>query len=299
MPFRRISGNVLVVCLAATGLSSCLVHKRTFTRAGATPAQKLLVADQSSLLDAIRRQYNAIRDFNASVDMVPALGSAEKNQITEYKDIRAYILFRKPDQIRLIGLVPILRNTAFDMVSAGPDFKLYIPSKNLFVTGPDVVIQPSKNKLENLRPQHFIDALMVKPVDTAADKVLMVNLTDESNAYYIILCVREDSSGNLQLSRSIWFNRLDLQIARQLIFNPDGNILTDARYSQWRPYDNVPFPKHIEINRPRDEYGVVIDVVKMDINKGVSDDKFVLNQPEGTTHKVIGQSPTTPQGPSK
>src|SRR6185437_2154501 len=135
--------------------------------------------------------------------------------------------------------------------------------------------------------------------DTAADKVLMVNLTDESNAYYIILCVREDSSGNLQLSRSIWFNRLDLQIARQLIFNPDGNILTDARYSQWRPYDNVPFPKHIEINRPRDEYGVVIDVVKMDINKGVSDDKFVLNQPEGTTHKVIGQSPTTPQGPSK
>lgn len=299
MPFRRISLTALVVCLAAAGLSSCLVRRRTFNRAGATPAQKLLVADQSSLLDAIRRQYNAIRDFNASVDMVPALGSAEKNQITEYKDIRAYILFRKPDEIRLIGLVPILRNTAFDMVSAGPDFKLYIPSKNLFVTGPDVVIQPSKNKLENLRPQHFIDALMVKPVDTAADKVLMINLTDESNAYYIILCVREDPSGNLQLSRSIWFNRLDLQISRQLIFNPDGNILTDARYSQWRPYDNVPFPKHIEINRPRDEYGVVIDVVKMDINKGVSDDKFVLNQPEGTTHRVIGQSPTTPQGPSK
>ena len=80
----------------------------------------------------------------------------------------------------------------------------------------------------------------------------------------------------------IWFSRIDLQLARQMIFDEAGNILTDARYSEWRSYDNVHFPKHIEINRPRDEYGVVIDVVKMDINKGVSDDKFVLKQPPGS-----------------
>ena len=55
------------------------------------------------------------------------------------------------------------------------------------------------------------------------------------------------------------------------------------------------FPKHIEINRPRDEYGVVIDVVKMDINKGVSDDKFVLNQPPGSTLQVVGQPPRPPR----
>ena len=54
-----------------------------------------------------------------------------------------------------------------------------------------------------------------------------------------------------------------------MIFDDNGNILTDARYSDWKAYDNVPFPKHIEINRPRDEYAVVIDIVKMDINKGV------------------------------
>jgi hypothetical protein len=53
----------------------------------------------------------------------------------------------------------------------------------------------------------------------------------------------------------------------------------------------VAFPKHIEINRPRDEYAVVIDIVKMDINKGVSDDKFVLDQPEGTTLQVSARRP--------
>ena len=95
----------------------------------------------------------------------------------------------------------------------------------------------------------------------------------------------------MQLDRTIWFNRYNLTMARQLIFDAAGNILTDARYTEWQPYDNVAFPKHIEINRPRDEYAVVIDIVKMDINKGVSDDKFVLDQPEGTTLQVVGQAP--------
>ena len=58
---------------------------------------------------------------------------------------------------------------------------------------------------------------------------------------------------------------------------------------EWKPYDNVPFPKHIEINRPQDEYGVVLDIVRMDINKGVTDDKFVLEQPEGTKLRTIGE----------
>jgi len=93
--------------------------------------------------------------------------------------------------------------------------------------------------------------------------------------------------------RTIWFNRLDLQLARQLIFDAAGNIISDARYSQWKAYDNVPFPKHIEINWPREESAVVIDIVKMDINKGLSDDKFVLDQPAGTQLQVLGRpSPT-------
>ena len=63
----------------------------------------------------------------------------------------------------------------------------------------------------------------------------------------------------------------------------------------------MPFPKHIEINRPKDEYAVVIDVVKMDINKGVSQDKFALAQPEGSILQVVGQAPApgeTPPAPA-
>ena len=281
-----------MLCLIAPGLSSCLARRRTITRrgAGAVKNPALLVANRETLVNEIAKQFEAIRDFNATVDMTPALGSAEKSKITEYKDVRAYIIFRQPADIRLIGLYPVVRNTAFDMVSTGPTFNLYIPARNRFLTGKNEIIQPSQNKLENLRPTHFLDALIVRPIEPAVDKLLLENLTDEDDATYILHIVREPNRGELRLVRAVWFSRIDLSLVRQLLYDADGNILTDARYSDWQNYDGVRFPKHIEINRPRDEYGVVIDIVKMDINKGVSDDKFVLNQPEGSVRQVVGEA---------
>jgi len=297
---RRTPVAILLLCLISAVLSSCLAHHLPFGRAGANPNQKLLTADQPALVEAISRQYNAVHDFNATVDMAPSLGSAEKNRITEYKDVRAYIYFRKPAEIRILGLAPLVRTRAFDMVSDGADFKLYIATQNRFIVGRNAVEAPSKNKLENLRPEHFVTGLLVRPIDPKTEQLTMINLTDENNAFYILLALHT-VGGKLQPERSIWFSRVDLQMARQLIFDDAGNILTDARYSQWHAYDNVPFPKHIEINRPRDEYGVIIDIVKMDINKGVPDDKFVLNQPEGSTLEVVGQPPskTPPPPPGK
>jgi outer membrane lipoprotein-sorting protein len=289
MPIRRLALSILVLCLLCADTTSCVARRRLIQRA--TTAKALLVADLPSLLAAVKKQYDAIQNFSASVDMVPALGSTEKNHITEYKDVRAYIRFRKPSDIRLIGLLPVVRSTAFDMVSDGTDFKLYIPSKGRFIVGRNAIEQPSANKLENLRPQHFLDALVVQPVDTQHSKVMLMNFTDEDNAYYVIYEIHETLDGTLHLQRTIWFSRLDLTLARQMIFDDTGNPLTDARYSQWHSYDNVPFPKHIEINRPRDEYAMVLDVVKMDINKGIKDDQFVLDQPEGTTLQTVGQPP--------
>jgi outer membrane lipoprotein-sorting protein len=291
MLFRRVPAAILLLCLISLGLSSCFARRRLIARAGGKAAQTLLVADQSTLVGIITKQYEAIRDFNATVDMVPALGSTEKSKITEYKDVRAFILFRKPADIRLIGLYPVVRNKAFDMVSDGANFKLYVPARNRFLVGRNEIEQPSQNKLENLRPQHFLEALLVHPVDVNRDKLLLENFTDEDNAFYILHVVHLNGGGQLQLDRTIWFDRYNLTLARQLLFDAAGNILTDARYTGWRAYDNQAFPKHIEINRPRDEYAVVIDIVKMDINKGVSDDKFVLDQPEGTTLQVVGPAP--------
>jgi outer membrane lipoprotein-sorting protein len=292
MTLRRPAVSLLLICLISFGFSSCLARRRLITRkaTGGKAATNLLVADEASLIASIATHYSAIHDFNATVDMTPALGTAEKSQITEYKDVTGYILFSKPAMIHIIGLYPVIRSKAFDMSSNGTDFNLYLPSRNLFLTGSNILGKPSPNKIENLRPQYFLDAMLVKPVDSKTYKVLTTNMTDEDGAYYIVHEIQESANGSLEMHRALWFNRLDLQLARQLLFDSSGNILTDARYSEWRPWDNVPFPKHIDFNRPQDAIGVVLDVVKMDINKGVPDDKFILKQPEGTRLQIVGRT---------
>lgn len=289
MPLRRVAATILLFCLITLGLSSCGVS-RGIHRLGKSTTQSLVVADKPTLVAIVARNFNLVRDFNATVVMTPSLGSAEKNKITEYKDITGHILFRRPADIHILGLYPIVGGTAFDMVSNGSDFKLSIPSQNRFLIGRNEITQRSERKLENLRPQHFLEALLVRPI-AEPGRTMIQNQTDEDDAFYILNEVRDDGAGGLVINRAIWFSRLDLSVARQLIYDDAGNILSDTRYADWHYFDSAPFPKHIEINRPQDEYGVVIDVTKMEINKNIAAEKFVLNQPEGSTLQVIGEPP--------
>ncbi len=140
------------------------------------------------------------------------------------------------------------------MVSDGTDFKLYIPSRNRFLVGRNEIDQPSQNKLENLRPQHFLEALLVRPDRCQSRQGPAGELHRRGQ------CVLHPARGPRERRRAVaaradhLVQPLNLTMARQLIFDAAGNILTDARYTEWQPYDNVAFPKHIEINRPRDEY---------------------------------------------
>ena len=292
MTRRQTSALALAVCLwlVSTG---CWARRRLITRSGKSSPVALQTATMAELEKRITQEYDAIHDFSATVDMVPALGSVEKSRITEYKEVRAYILFRKPSNIRLIGLYPVVRNKAFDMVSNGTSFKLFLPAKNLFITGNNNTKTNSTNKIENLRPQHFLEAMLVHPVE-ADEKPALLNFTDEDNAAYVLVLTRTAPDGSLHIVRSVWFDRTNLNLVRLLIFDDTGNILTDARYQEWKTYDGVPFPKQIVINRPRDEYSVVVTVVKIDIDKGVRDDQFALEQPEGTKLQVVGEKGVTP-----
>jgi len=285
----RVATTAAIVALLCSVhlLTSCVARRRLITRNKSTPAQSLLTADKEWLLQRIDTQYQLLQTLNATVDMVPALGSVNKGKITEYKDVRAYILFQKPAKFRIIGLYPVMRNKAFDMVSNGADFRLFVPSKNQFIVGENEPLAvPAANKLENLRPSIFLDALLIRPTGPQ-ESAVVEDLTDEDNAVYIVHILYHGADGQLHLARDVWFDRFQLQIMRQIIFNPTGEILTDARYSEWKGHDGVPFPRVMDINRPQDEYGVIITLVKADINKPIADEKFVLEQPEGTATHVL------------
>jgi hypothetical protein len=122
-----------------------------------------------------------------------------------------------------------------------------------------------------------------------------MNLTDEESALYALNFVRKLASGDLAPARLILFDRLDLTITRQMVFDDEGEIVSDTHYAKWMPYGDVLFPAHIEIQRPKEEYGVVIEIVQMQMNKALTDAQFILKQPEGSQLQVIGAPKTEPK----
>ena len=84
-----------------------------------------------------------------------------------------------------------------------------------------------------------------------------------------------------RLARKIIFGRTDLKPHRQFIYSEDGNVATDAKYAEYKDYDGVNFPSRIEIFRPQEEYDITLNMLKVDINKPLTDDQFVLEQPSG------------------
>jgi hypothetical protein len=295
MPKPRRRAPVALALLLGLTSSSCLYTKRVILRhnkkVNAATAPKLLDATQDELRARIMNLYNAVNSFQATVDMTPSVGSVYTGQITEIKDVRAHILFRKPASMFILGQYPVVRTTAFEMVSDGADFKVFLSSKNLFETGSDSAPRTSKNKLENLRPSDFLDSMLIRPADPASEKPALVDATDEDNAFYILYFARIGPNGEfLGLARGVWFDRIDLSIARQTVYDESGSgaIVSDTRYSKWQQYNGVQFPAHIDINRLKDGYGVALEVVDMQMNLPLTDDKFILNQPEGSQLQVIG-----------
>ncbi|MCX6616040.1 MAG: hypothetical protein NTZ98_08075 [Acidobacteria bacterium] len=285
MPSRAIPlayRVVLFAALAATILLSpgCLVRRLKIVRPGVKSTDKLQTATLDQLLARLQTWNQQIQTVTATVDLEPTLGTVLKGEISQLKDVRGYVLIRKPNMIRMFGLYPVVRTRAFDMASNGTDFELFVPVKNKFIVGKNHLDKPSPRKLENLRPQHIFEALVIAPPEKG-ERAVLENDTDETNAYYIVHLLREEG-GRLLLTRNIWFDRVRLSIARQEIFDETGDIVSDSRYNDYDDVRGVAFPKKISVMRPKDEYGVALTVLKLQLNETLGDEKFALTQPPGT-----------------
>ena len=250
----------------------------------------LKTATQQQLIDYINAQAEKIQSMEATVDIDTSVGGEKKGKVTEYKEIRGYVLARKPAMLRMIGLMPIVRNRAFDMVSNGQEFKLWIPPKNRFIVGRNDVTTPNpKQALENIRPQHIYNALLLRHIDPSREIAVMENATSTVNqgkgqklvrAEYILDVIAKDEQG-WRLSRKIVFSRGDLLPHRQLLYDEKGNLVTDATYENYKETDGVNFPWQIAISRPQEEYDITLNMVKLELNKPLPDDRFALEQPPG------------------
>src|SRR5260221_3593527 len=161
LPLRIVL--LLLLTTATFPLGGCLFRTRTLDPK--ISDRPLKTATQQDLIEYVNNQAGKIQSMQATVDIDASAADLKNGRVTDYKEIRGYVLARKPAMLRMKGLLPVVRNTAFDMVSDGRTFKVWIPPKNKFVIGSnsDGGFQPDK-RLENLRPQAIYDALLLREI---------------------------------------------------------------------------------------------------------------------------------------
>ena len=289
--FSHSRFKTLLLALAVLPLSGCLrtSHPVQIRMSTAT----LKEATLEELVASINTSAERLNSFKATVDIDTSVTERKKGDVKDYPQVRGYVLLRKPEMLRMVLLVPVVRNTMFDMVSNGNTFELSVPSQNKFVVGSSKKTgKPSEKPLENLRPQHIFDALHLRPVDKAAGEIAVLDNgleivkdpkkhKDVQQPDYEVLVIARDAAG-AYLSRKIIFSRTDLLPHEQLIYDRQNRLITHARYENFTDHAGIMFPEIISIERPIEEYSITMSVVSVKVNEPLTDEQFVLNQPPGS-----------------
>jgi len=257
-----------------------------------TSTATLKDATLEQLLTSINTTAEKLKTLKATVDIDSSILEEKKNRVKDNPQVAGIILVRKPEMLRMRIYVPVLHNVMADMVSNGKNFELASPIKSKFYVGSNQQpVKPSPQPLENLRPQHISDALLLKPIEEGKEIAVLENTTevvkdpknhkDVEQLAYTVLVVDKDSVGNY-LSRKIVFSRTDLLPHEQSIYNRQGQLVTFVRYENFSDYSGLLLPAIVSIQRPVEGYAITISMVKVDVNVPLTDDQFVLTQPPGS-----------------
>ena len=259
---------------------------------------KVEEATQAQMLEQIN-SFAKINSMRAKMDLkfednsYAELGIAEK-----YRTAPGEVVVQRPANIFLKVQVPIVNSDIVQMTSDGTQFRVAILQDNSggkfkkFVVGTnnadysslqtavsqmdlnDKGFEKNVNAFSNLRPQHFTDAMLMRPIDTNAFSYSQSTILQEEKTpdvakksplknvlrgYYLLDELRKNEDGSLTVSRRFWFDRVgSVRLARQQIFDAAGEIESDITYGkagnlgETGEYNNMPL--RIEVTRPKEKY---------------------------------------------
>jgi outer membrane lipoprotein-sorting protein len=279
----------------APALTGCLTHIRTVAKT--RPAEVVISATLDQLLSQVDTRFNAVQTLNATVEIVASEGGARQGQIKEFPTFGGYIFLRKPEDLRVLMRVPFLGSVALDMVSDGKTWKLWVPKRNLAMTGTGEAADSSQHGLEGLRPKVIFDSLMIRSlspgqvVDLTQDSRVIPDPKDKKQMIeepdYELTILEPPQSNIAHTLRVIHIGRSTLLPYQQDIYDPNGHVVTQAFYSNYQSFGDIQFPMKIEIKRPQDQYGLAITITKLTLNQKLEDDQFELKFPEGVPVKTM------------
>lgn len=291
---RRIRQSyILSVILVTVALSGCNIVKKE----SKTPILlKSENATQAELLDEVNR-FAKVGSMKAKMDL-----KFEDNSFAQFGSKEVYraadgeVVVQRPANILLTVKVPVLKTDVAQMTSDGKQFRVAILQdggtgkykkfvigtndadytklqKSLDQPNGDAAIAQNVNAFANLRPQHFTDAMLVRPID--ADHLYTQSTTyqNEEDAtqgkkaplrlvtrgYYLLDEFVKQADGSLTITRRFWFDRVGgIRLARQQLFDAKGEIESDIVYgaegnlTETGEYNRLPL--RIQVTRLKEKY---------------------------------------------
>lgn len=226
-------------------------------------------------------ELNSLRAWKAYLRF-DDLDSAER-----YREAEAIVAVSRPDRIRLVITIPMVKSRIAEMVSENNRFKvaIYLTDYRRFLTGTNSsdysewrerLGERGRSALVSARPFHFTDALLIRPLQSGSDRFTysleeaLVEGPDPTpkaprgsrilRSHYVITEIEQFSATSSagRVRRKFWFDRTNgLAFTRQQIFDEQGTMQTEVHYSAYRqldPASQTSWPGVVEVSRPHDSY---------------------------------------------
>ena len=292
---QRLAG---VIVLAMTPmLSGCFLFYATRHLPVPKAPAVIQTVTPDELVQRLNDRWADLNSMTAKVEIQASVLKTEKGVANDYTTIGGNILFNKPEKLRVLGRAPVIGLTMFDMASDGKNFTMYIPSKKLAYKGSNKVTKKSSNQLENLRPDFFLDALVVQGLDP--DDYYFVTTDSETvedtakkHLFYVpeyILSITRHIPGSRRDKpvRVITFHRDDLLPYEQDLYDDDGNPETHVTYSNYQDFGSGLYPSMVTIKRPQENSQIVLLIDAVTKNVDLPPDQFIVNIPPDTQIKNL------------
>src|SRR5947209_16923945 len=325
--------RVVTILLFALGLllmSGCgkLLSKFVKHEVKVAPLLSPLTDANTQQLVAEVNRLASVRSIKGKIDIqVHDNSFAESGLAEKYKTADGTVYLQRPGQVYLRIQAPFVGTNIAEMTSDGEHFRVAVLQGDekikRFVLGTNNAVYPKltapesskgdKKKgakgeqtasvLSSIRPQHFTDALMIRPIEMGANSGMVYVKSEfyqEEDAentergkkqaervvrgYFLLDEIAPGENGGGHLLRRFWFDRVNgIRLARVQTFDKDGMLDSDVSYFDPKAFGGeggtFVMPSRIELTRPHDLYKLSVSYQSpdaVDLNHEYKPSLFVL-----------------------
>ena len=254
---------------------------------------KAKTASLKQLVELVNKHYAALNSLSVSDLKLKFQSHSKAGKYTdEYRSANGYFVAQEPHSIYVNILNPLTKSTLAAMAAHGQEFQMWIPRKNTYFKGETDVYFEGKDPLYNVRPQHFLNGIMVEkiPAYGSQQHYFLEEVADSKFQYYVIGIVGvERDSSVVKLIRKLWIERSTLYLVKQHYYK-GGELISVIDYNGTVESGEFLINTTIDIHRKREGYSVFIklDRKSIKLNPPIREGTFQIVQPPGSILKIIG-----------